>query len=77
MTDCQLDQPTTSPNWINGGGYHGLTATGDTYDYRSRMDDLAAHNVAKVEIKFKGQMVEQDWDVWRFEPDGKGCFATS
>ncbi len=41
------------------------------------MDDLAAHNVAKVEIKFKGQMVEQDWDVWRFEPDGKGCFATS
>ncbi len=36
------------------------------------LDDLAAHNVAKVEIKFKGQMIEIDTDRWQFEPEKDG-----
>src|SRR6266487_4856149 len=36
------------------------------------LDDLAAHNVAKVEIKFEGQMIQHDTDLWRFEPEKDG-----
>jgi len=35
-------------------------------------DDLAAHNVARVEIKFEGQMIRHDTDLWRFEPEKDG-----
>ncbi len=36
------------------------------------LDDLAAHNVAKVEIKFKGQLIQHDDDWWQFEPEKDG-----
>jgi len=36
------------------------------------LDDLVAHNVAKVEIKFEGQMIQHDDAWWQFEPEKDG-----
>jgi hypothetical protein len=44
--------------------------TPDEIDWNEILDELAAHNVAKVEVKFKGQMIQETHiDPWHFEPD--------